>query len=208
MIHLFRFMLSGPRALLCAAMSLCAVSAVAQPRGGGMSGFRPVQSLSLQLKVIDFEYNGDGEPRTSFAFSEPVFGIAYGRPNLRASLAYGEQAAAAPPEPKPEPTNGKHVPAAAAALPAASVAPGADDGRQLSVLRDIARRMYQAVTDVAHGLEPDDELRSELLQMCEDWQVELEPVCPVVDRKALLREFESLSDDDLLSLRDLIQGRT
>lgn len=61
----------------------------------GMREDGPTQSLSAAYTLIDFSYNGDAEPSALFAFSEPVYGVAYTRPNFHATFAYGTQPPAA-----------------------------------------------------------------------------------------------------------------
>ena len=73
---------------------LLADTALAQQFSYGIGGPRAVQSLSFGYTVVDFRYDGDGSPRTSFAFSEPAYGAVYTRPNLQAAIAFGEQPAA------------------------------------------------------------------------------------------------------------------
>lgn len=75
---------------------LAAPAAFAQQFSYGADAERATQALSFGYFVIDFEYDGEGTPPLSFAFSEPAYGVVYTRPNFFASLAYGTQSAADP----------------------------------------------------------------------------------------------------------------
>lgn len=72
---------------------LISQAATAQQFSYGGDERRAIQSLSFGYTALDFQYNGGGTPHVSFAFSEPAYGAVYTRPNLFASVAFGEQAA-------------------------------------------------------------------------------------------------------------------
>ncbi len=76
--------------LLLAASLLLPGTAAAQ--FGGVGG-PPLQGLTVGYGWVDFCFDGDGDPQPSFDFAEPVFGVAYARPRLHLSLAFGSQAA-------------------------------------------------------------------------------------------------------------------
>lgn len=54
---------------------------------------RPVQALHVAPTWIDFTYAGAGDPRVSFAFRGPAYGLAFSRPRIVAGLLLGEDAA-------------------------------------------------------------------------------------------------------------------
>jgi hypothetical protein len=81
------------RCLAGLALCLLAQAAPAQQFTYDRDERRATQSVSFGYTAIDFQYNGEGTPRTSFAFREPAYGVVYTRPNFSAAIAFGEQAA-------------------------------------------------------------------------------------------------------------------
>ena len=61
-----------------------------------VGGDRPIQSLSVGYTVIDFSFDGDGEPSPSFEFSQPLYSVVYTRPSFIISVGYGTQDPANP----------------------------------------------------------------------------------------------------------------
>lgn len=57
------------------------------------SGAQAVQSLSVGYTLIDFAFDGEGEPLLSFDFDRPAYGLVYTRPRFLATVALGDQKA-------------------------------------------------------------------------------------------------------------------
>jgi hypothetical protein len=55
------------------------------------SGAQAVQSLSAGYYLINFEFDGEGEPLFAFDFENPAYGIVYTRPHFLVTLALGDQ---------------------------------------------------------------------------------------------------------------------
>ena len=49
------------------------------------------QAVSVGVFLIDFEFDGEGEPVFSFDYRAPAYGVIYSRQNLIATAAYGRQ---------------------------------------------------------------------------------------------------------------------
>ena len=49
------------------------------------------QALGVGVFLIDFEFDGEGEPIFSFDYAAPAYGVIYTRQNLVATAAYGVQ---------------------------------------------------------------------------------------------------------------------
>ncbi|MFC2085738.1 hypothetical protein ACFLRO_00845 [Bacteroidota bacterium] len=56
----------------------------------GGANRRSVQSLSFVSYLIDFEYNGDGDPENRLDFSDAAYGVAYNRSSFAASIVWGQ----------------------------------------------------------------------------------------------------------------------
>lgn len=50
-----------------------------------------VQSVSAGLTMVEFRFDGEGDPDPSFEYSGPLYGVVYTRPNLHVTLGYGVQ---------------------------------------------------------------------------------------------------------------------
>lgn len=78
---------------LTATVALLASASPASAQRFGFGNAGQVQALSVGYYVIDFEFDGDGEPAFLFNFDQPAYGVVYSRPNILITGALGEQSA-------------------------------------------------------------------------------------------------------------------
>lgn len=57
------------------------------------SSRRAVQSVSVGVFLIEFEFDGEEEPLFSFDYAAPAYSLVYTRPNFVLTAGYGQQAA-------------------------------------------------------------------------------------------------------------------
>jgi hypothetical protein len=81
--------------LLLASGLLLAAVVSAQPFSGDGAAGPTVQVLSASYYLIDFAYDGEERPPETYDYAAPAFGLTYARPNLLATLAFGNQEAGA-----------------------------------------------------------------------------------------------------------------